>query len=312
MRKNTAAPSISASEITPKAVYLSRRDFIKSAGLLAGISALAACGIRAEAVGEPPDANPAKPAADEPTPYYSITGYNNYYEFSTDKESVAPLSQGFSTDPWSVEVGGLVHKPGTFPLEELLEFEQVDRAYRLRCVEGWSMVIPWQGFELGRLIAAVEPMTSARYVRFTALMDSDQMPGQRNTLFPWPYNEGLRLDEAYHSLTLIATSLYGEPLPNQNGAPLRLVVPWKYGFKSIKAIVRIDLTEEQPPTLWNTIAPHEYGFYANVNPFVDHPRWSQASERRIGELTRRPTLLFNGYEAEVASMYSDMDLSVDY
>jgi sulfoxide reductase catalytic subunit YedY len=210
-------------------------------------------------------------------------------------------------------VGGLVRNPGVYDIEDLrTKFDQEERIYRLRCVEAWSMVIPWVGFELNELLKVVEPMTSAKYVRFVTVEDKEHMPGLRSPGYPWPYNEGLRLDEAMHRLTILATGLYGQPLPNQNGAPIRLVVPWKYGFKSIKSIVRIELTEDEPATLWSTIAPNEYGFYANVNPEVDHPRWSQASERRIGELSRRPTLMFNGYAEEVASLYSGMNLSVNY
>jgi sulfoxide reductase catalytic subunit YedY len=211
-----------------------------------------------------------------------------------------------------VEVGGMVHNPKTYALDDLLKFEQKERVYRLRCVEAWSMVIPWTGFELGDLLRQADPLTSAKYVRFVTLMDKTQMPGEGDPLYPWPYNEGLRLDEAMQRLTILATGLYGKPLPNQDGAPLRLVVPWKYGFKSIKAIVKIELTDQRPETFWNDIAPNEYGFYSNVNPNVDHPRWSQASERRIGELSRRDTLMFNGYSDEVASLYTGMDLKVNY
>jgi sulfoxide reductase catalytic subunit YedY len=247
------------------------------------------------------------------TAYSAVTGYNNFYEFTTDKEGVAGLAKDFRTRPWTVEVGGLVHKPATFAIDDLLSaLPQEERIYRLRCVEGWSMVIPWMGFELGRLLERVEPMASAAYVGFTTLMDPEQMPGQRSPFYPWPYTEGLRLDEARHSLTLLASGLYGETLLPQNGAPLRLVVPWKYGFKSIKSIVRIDLLDKPPATLWSSIAPNEYGFYANVNPQVDHPRWSQASERRIGEGGRRETLMFNGYADQVGGLYAGMDLAADY
>jgi len=223
------------------------------------------------------------------------------------------VASGFRTSPWEIQVGGLVNKPTTFGLEDLLaKFPQEEHIYRLRCVEAWSMVIPWMGFELGQLLKEVEPTGSARYVGFTTLLDPDQMPGQKSPFYPWPYTEGLRLDEAMHGLTILATGLYGKGLPPQNGAPIRLVVPWKYGFKSIKSIVRIDLLEEQPATLWNTAAPQEYGFYSNVNPEVNHPRWSQASERRIGEAGRRETLMFNGYAEEVGGLYAGMDLRVDY
>ncbi|MEZ0396084.1 MAG: protein-methionine-sulfoxide reductase catalytic subunit MsrP [Anaerolineales bacterium] len=314
--RHVAVPS---SEITPKSLYLSRRDWLKAMGIVSAAALLAACGV---AAGEKTPVETGAGAGSGPAPtdefgdpantFEQITNYNNYYEFSTDKQAVNPLSADFRATPWAVEVGGLVQRPKTYALEDLLRFEQVERVYRLRCVEAWSMVIPWTGFELNRLLAEVEPMTSARYVRFVALLDPEQFPGQRSPFYPWPYTEGLRLDEAMHRLTLMATGLYGEPLPNPNGAPLRLVVPWKYGFKSIKAIVRIELTEEQPATLWNTIAPNEYGFYSNVNPEVDHPRWSQRTERRIGELSRRPTLMFNGYGEEVAGLYAGMDLRVNY
>jgi sulfoxide reductase catalytic subunit YedY len=241
-----------------------------------------------------------------------IANFNNFYEFTTNKTKVAQLAKDFRTSPWEVEVGGLVAKPKTFGLEELLKFDQEERIYRMRCVEGWSMVIPWEGFPLSRLLNEVEPLSSAKYVRFVTLLDHDQMPGTGNRLYPWPYQEGLRMDEAMNDLTILATGIYGEPMPNQNGAPIRLVVPWKYGFKSIKSIVMIELVEEQPETMWSTIAPQEYGFYSNVNPEVSHPRWSQASERRIGENKRRPTLMFNGYGEEVAHLYEGMDLSVYY
>jgi sulfoxide reductase catalytic subunit YedY len=306
-----------SSEITPEAVYLNRRAFLRTAGLAGAGALLAACGLN-------PDSTPATTPdlvvqsqedelGDPLTDYQAVTGYNNYYEFTTDKEGVAGMATDLRLRPWTIEVGGLVHKPSTFAIDDLLAgFPQEERVYRLRCVEAWSMVIPWMGFELARLLDKVEPMTSAAYVGFTTLLDSEQMPGQRTPFYPWPYTEGLRLDEAMHSLTLLGTGLYGQPLLPQNGAPLRLVVPWKYGFKSIKAIVRIDLLEQPPATLWSAIAPHEYGFYANVNPEVDHPRWSQSSERRIGEGGRRETLMFNGYADQVAGLYAGMDLQADY
>lgn len=311
--RHVAVPS---SEITPKSLYLSRRDWLKAMGIVSAAVLLNACvpkqGGRTESgIGETRPA-PTDEFGDPANTFEQITNYNNYYEFSTDKQAVNRLSAKFQTRPWTVEVGGLVHKPKVYDIEDLLRFEQVERVYRLRCVEGWSMVIPWMGFELNKLLKEVEPMASARYVRFVALLDPDQFPGQRSPFYPWPYTEGLRLDEAMHRLTILATGLYGELLPNPNGAPLRLVVPWKYGFKSIKAIVRIELTEEQPATFWNTVAPHEYGFYSNVNPEVDHPRWSQRTERRIGESGRRPTLMFNGYGEEVAHLYTGMDLRVNY
>ncbi len=247
------------------------------------------------------------------TSFEAITNYNNYYEFSTDKEAVARLAKDFPTSPWTVTVGGMVSNPKTYGIEDLLKkFTQEERIYRLRCVEAWSMVIPWQGFRLADLLAEVEPTSGAQYVRFESIYKPEAMPGQKDPWYAWPYVEGLRLDEAMHDLTLLATGLYGQPLPKQDGAPLRLVAPWKYGFKSIKAIVKIDLVAEQPTSLWMSAAPHEYGFYANVNPDVPHPRWTQSSERRIGERGRRKTLPFNGYADEVAPLYAGMDLRVNY
>lgn len=309
---------IRSSEITPEAVYLSRRDFLKGLGLLAGASALAACAPQfddseAEITGEPPVASVATDELGEPlNTYQDITHYNNYYEFTVEKTGVARLSKDFKTTPWAVEVGGLVQKPKTFAIEDLLKLPQEERVYRLRCVEAWSMVIPWMGFPLASLLKEVEPMASAKYVRFQTLYDPEQMPGQNNGGYNWPYVEGLRLDEAMHDLAILATGLYGKPTLPQNGAPLRLVVPWKYGFKSIKSIVKIELVEEMPTSLWMDAAPREYGFYANVNPQVDHPRWSQRTERRIGEGGRRETLMFNGYADEVEGLYAGMDLQANY
>jgi sulfoxide reductase catalytic subunit YedY len=304
---------INPSEITPEHLYLSRRQFIAAAGTVVAGVALSACGLASPTT--PPSRTTNLKASkdmdelgDPLTPYDTITHYNNFYEFSFDKEDVAERAQNFKTSPWTVQVGGLVNKPRTFGLEDLLKFEQEERIYRLRCVEGWSMVIPWLGFPLGKLLAQVEPLSNAKYVRFETLLDRQQMPMQRTSYFKWPYAEGLRLDEAMHPLTILATGLYGKPLPPQDGAPIRLVVPWKYGFKSIKSIVKIDLVEEMPISFWMASAPNEYGFYANVNPDVSHPRWSQATERRIGELSRRKTLLFNGYGDQVASLYAGMDL----
>jgi sulfoxide reductase catalytic subunit YedY len=244
--------------------------------------------------------------------FQQATNYNNYYEFTTDKEDVAKLAADYPTSPWQVEVGGLVNNPKTFDLDDIRAFEQEERIYRLRCVEAWSMVIPWNGFPLSKMMEIVEPTADAKYVRFETILDPDNMPGQKSPWFKWPYVEGLRLDEAMHDLTLMATGLYGQDLLPQNGAPFRLVVPWKYGFKSIKSIVRIDLVDTMPTSLWMDSAPREYGFYANVNPEVDHPRWSQATERRIGELGRRKTLMFNGYAEQVAHLYDGMDLRVNY
>ena len=250
-----------------------------------------------------------KDQKDELTPFEDITKYNNFYEFGTGKEDPAQNAKSLKTKPWQVAIEGLVKKPKVYDLEELIKsFTVEDRTYRLRCVEAWSMVIPWQGFPLQELIKKVEPKPNAKYVEFSTLYDPKQMPGQKRPILPWPYVEGLRIDEAAHPLTILATGLYGKPMPNQNGAPIRLVVPWKYGFKSIKSIVRIRFVEEQPKTTWMGMAPKEYGFYSNVNPNVNHPRWSQKTERRIGELVKRDTLMFNGYANEVASLYSGMDL----
>ncbi len=313
------SPPIPSSEITPEHVYVNRRSFLKAMGVVAAGALLAACGPASDdgSSASPETSSTPEQAAEAPdeapNTYEEITNYNNYYEFSMGKESVAVLSSDLVTSPWQVEVSGHCSKPGTFAIEDLIkQFPPEERIYRMRCVEAWSMVIPWNGFELASLLKAVEPTSKAKYVRFETLFDPEQMPGQKSSLYPWPYQEGLRMDEAMHPLTILATGLYGKILPNQNGAPLRLVVPWKYGFKSIKSIVKIELTENEPATLWSSIAPNEYGFYANVNPEVDHPRWSQASERRIGELTRRPTLMFNGYEEDVASLYAGMDLATYY
>ena len=316
---------IKPSEITPEHVYLSRRRFLKGAGALAaGSLILAACGpqqaqnplptsMTASPTGEAtiPGFPPLSVSTDELgqslTTFEAITNYCNFYEFTTSKEDVARRARDFRTSPWEVEVGGLVHKPRVFGLEDLLDFTQEERVYRLRCVEAWSMVIPWVGFPLAKLLNEVEPMSSAKYVRFETLYDPEQMPGLSSPFYAWPYVEGLSVDEAMHDLAILATGLYGKPLLPQNGAPVRLVVPWKYGFKSIKSIVRIDLVEEMPVSLWMSAAPNEYGFWANVNPEVSHPRWSQATERRIGESGRMQTLLFNGYGEEVASLYGDLD-----
>jgi len=311
-----------SSEITPKSLYLSRRDFLKAAGILTGTALLAACApeVSEQAAGPSPEASVPSSSAGKTDElgnplnlFEEITNYNNFYEFSTDKQAVAILSADFKTDPWSVEVGGLVKNPKTYSLEDLLKmFPQEERIYRLRCVEAWSMVIPWNGFPLASLLKEVKPTSDAKYVRFESIYDPKQMPGQKSPFYTWPYQEGLRLDEAMNELAILATGLYGEMMPNQDGAPIRLVVPWKYGFKSIKSIVKIELVDYEPETLWNNAAPNEYGFYSNVNPEVSHPRWSQASERRIGELGRRPTLMFNGYAEQVASLYEGMDLAMFY
>jgi sulfoxide reductase catalytic subunit YedY len=308
---------IKSSEITPEGLYLSRRDFLKSAGILGAGALLTACAGTSQSQQPTPAGLTTSQDSDELgdplNTYDQITNYNNYYEFSTDKEAVARLATTFPTSPWSVEVGGMVNNPKTYGMEDLLKkFTQEERIYRLRCVEAWSMVIPWMGFKLSELLKEVEPTAQAKYVRFTSILDPKNMPGQSSPFYPWPYQEGLRLDEAMNDLTILATGLYGKPLPTQDGAPLRLVVPWKYGFKSIKAIIKIELVDQQPATMWSTIASNEYGFYANVNPNVPHPRWSQASERRIGESGRRKTLLFNGYAEQVAHLYDGMDLKVNY
>lgn len=300
--------NIPSSEITPKEVFLSRRDFMKAAGVVGAGALLAAC-----APSVATESTPAAELTDVPNSLEDITNYNNYYEFSTDKQAVAPLSKDFKSRPWDVEVSGLVNNPKTYAIEDLLKkFPQEERIYRLRCVEAWSMVIPWMGFPLAKLLAEAEPASDAKFVRFEAVYRPEEMPGLKSPFYDWPYQEGLRIDEAMNDLAILATGLYGDLLPNQSGAPLRLVVPWKYGFKSIKGIVKIELTDTQPSTLWSTASPNEYGFYSNVNPNVSHPRWSQSSERRIGELTRRPTLMFNGYEEEVAYLYEGMDLAINY
>jgi len=308
---------IRSSDITPEAVYVNRRQFMKGAALVAGGALLAACAPQAAPTPVPSVVATYDGQKDELgaplTSYAAVTGYNNYYEFTTDKEGVAPMAKDFKTRPWTVEVSGLVNKPHTYDIDELLKrFPIEERIYRLRCVEGWSMVIPWRGFPLNKLLKDVEPTGAAKYVHFVSILDRDQLPGQHSPFFVWPYSEGLRLDEAQNDLTLVATGLYGKDLLPQNGAPLRVVVPWKYGFKSAKALVKIELVADQPPTLWSTSAPNEYGFYSNVNPNVPHPRWSQDSERRIGDSARRPTLMFNGYADQVASLYTGMDLRANY
>ena len=316
------------SDITPRAIYEQRRDLIK---LLAGGAAgavLAGWAAR-DAMAQTP--RPGKLAAlpgarsavagavtmEKLTDYGDVTGYNNFYEFGTDKADPARHAHALQTSPWSVEIEGLVNKPGRYALEDLLKLSPMEeRIYRLRCVEGWSMVIPWVGYSLSALIKRVEPQGSARYVEFVTLADPKQMPGLRSRVLDWPYTEALRLDEALHPLTLLTFGMYGEVLPKQNGAPVRLVVPWKYGFKSAKSIVKIRFIEQEPRTAWSKAAANEYGFYSNVNPDVDHPRWSQATERRIGEdglfAKKRKTLLFNGYEAQVGQLYAGMDLRKNY
>ncbi len=303
------------SEITPEALYTDRRTFV---GIAAGAGLLAAAGIAGSTLGRGRGAMNAigdlgGAPEDKLTPYDDVTTYNNFYEFGTSKADPSRHAGSLRTHPWTVRVDGEVARPADYALEDLvMPHKLVDRTYRMRCVEGWSMVIPWQGFPLADLLKRVEPTGKARFVEFTTLNDPRQMPGQRMNVLPWPYVEALRLDEALNPLTLMATGLYGKSLLGQNGAPLRVVIPWKYGFKGAKSIVRIRLTEKAPRTTWNVVAPSEYGFYGNVNPAVDHPRWSQATERRIGEWRRRATLPFNGYADEVASMYAGLDLRKNF
>ncbi len=309
----TRVPRIAPSEITPPEVYFSRRALLAGA-LAAGVSTLA------RGAGSPPagaapleyTANPRYSVSEAPNRYEEITTYNNFYEFGTDKEDPSENARNFQPRPWSVTIDGEAETRGTFTLEDLLKGQPLEeRVYRFRCVEAWSLVVPWVGFPLSSLLARFKPTSRAKYVEFTTLYDPHRMPGQRSSVLAWPYVEGLRMDEAMHPLTLMVVGLYGRVLPNQDGAPLRLIVPWKYGFKGIKSIVRIRFSATQPHTTWSLAAPNEYGFYANVNPAVDHPRWSQATERRIGApflAARRPTLLFNGYADEVASLYQGMDL----
>lgn len=316
MNGNTIDPK--NDRITPEKLFYSRRKFLQLAAMFGTAYALAACGIGEDPVSTPepiPTAMPEIPAANAlNTPLEKITGFTNFYEFSTDKFEPAKLAQGLQTSPWPIEISGLVGKKQTVDAADLIKtYGGEERIYRMRCVEGWSMVIPWYGFPLQKLIADLDVKPEAKYVKFTTLYDPEQMPGQKSYYyFTWPYSEGLRLDEAQNNLTLLAWGLYSKELTKQNGAPLRLVVPWKYGFKSVKSISAIEFTAEQPATFWNTSAPSEYGFYANVNPNVDHPRWSQANETRVGETGSRPTQLFNGYEKEVAYLYEGMDLSKDY
>jgi sulfoxide reductase catalytic subunit YedY len=300
------APDVRSSEITPERLYFGRREFIAAASAAALEAAPAVALLRN---GNILRAAPAvRGADDKPNSFEDITHYNNFYEFGTDKEDPAKYAVTLRTSPWKVEVSGLVEKPGRYDLDDLLRGQTIEeRIYRHRCVEAWSMVIPWNGFPLVNLINRFKPTSRARYVEFTSLYDPAEMP-EAGDVLPWPYLEGLRMDEAMHPLTLVVTGLYGRTLPNQNGAPLRIHVPWKYGFKSAKSLVRIRFLEAQPANTWAVVTPNEYGFYANVNPSVDHPRWSQARERRIGEFFRRPTLMFNGYGDQVASLYAGMDL----
>ncbi|WP_424965350.1 MULTISPECIES: protein-methionine-sulfoxide reductase catalytic subunit MsrP [unclassified Dinoroseobacter] len=297
-------PDLRYSDITPKDVFLNRRSFLASAAA-AGIMAGSQVSARDFAGGE------------EPNTFEEITSYNNFYEFGTDKGDPARYASALTTDPWSIKVDGLVDRPGTYDIADLVDEAEIEeRIYRFRCVEAWSMVIPWNGIELSKILAKFGPQPGAKYVAFETLVRPEEMRGQAGrSNIDWPYREGLRMDEAMHPLTLMGTGIYGEPMPKQNGAPIRLVVPWKYGFKSIKSIVRISFTAEEPPTTWNMLQPREYGFYANVNPQVDHPRWSQATERRIGGgllARRRPTLMLNGYADQVADLYTGMDLTQSF
>ncbi|MBC7739947.1 MAG: protein-methionine-sulfoxide reductase catalytic subunit MsrP [Candidatus Saccharibacteria bacterium] len=298
----TFKPDLNWSDVTPKSAFLNRRQIIATAG--------------AALLASPALAKSQYSTDDAPNTFEEITNYNNYYEFGTDKADPAANAGGFKASPWSVVVDGLVDKPGTYDLGDLLAgLTSEERIYRFRCVEAWSMVIPWQGVQLSSLIQKLGPQPGAKFVAFETVVRPEEMVGQQRAILEWPYREGLRMDEAMNPLTLLATGLYGKDLPNQNGAPIRLVTPWKYGFKSIKAIVRISFTDKMPQTTWNMMAANEYGFYANVNPQIDHPRWSQASERRIGAglfAGRQDTLMFNGYGDQVASMYSGMDLAANY
>lgn len=296
-------------DVTDKALYLRRREFI-AAGAAAAFGFGSGGLAMAAAL---PGAKSRFSTDEKPTPKGDVTSYNNYYEFGTDKDDPARNAGRLKTRPWTVVVEGACAKPQRFDIDALIKrFPLEERIYRMRCVEGWSMVIPWVGFPLASLLKAVEPTAAAKFVAFETLNDPAQMPGVREQVLDWPYREGLRLDEAMHPLTILAVGLYGETLPNQNGAPIRLVVPWKYGFKGAKSLVRIRLVDKQPPTAWNLANAREYGFYSNVNPEVDHPRWSQGTERRIGEFLRRKTLPFNGYGGQVASLYRGMDLKRFY
>lgn len=300
-------PDLNWSDVTPKADYMNRRQLMAGAGIL-GLGAIAQPALAATS------AAPSIYSTDEPpNSFEQITQYNNFYEFGTGKDDPARYAGAMTTDPWSVKIDGLVDKPGTYDFADIVKGAPMEeRIYRFRCVEAWAMVIPWVGFELSHLLNRIGVQPAAKYVGFETLVRPEEMPGVSRGFVDWPYREALRLDEAMHPLTIMATGLYDQELPNQNGAPMRLVVPWKYGFKSIKSIVRITLSAEEPPCTWNVLQPNEYGFYANVNPEVDHPRWSQATERKIGSgiiAKRQETLKFNGYEAEVAGLYAGMDLA---
>ncbi len=307
---------IRSSEITDPGIYLRRREFLQGSAATAAAALLPglACAAAEPTTRLLENVVPGPFGSDEErTPFDDASSYNNFYEFGTGKGDPARNAHRLRTEPWSVEIAGEVGKPGVIGLEDLMKPHPLEeRVYRLRCVEAWSMVIPWVGFSLGDVLKRFEPTSNAKFVEFTTLLDPEQMPGQRRAVLDWPYTEGLRIDEAMHPLAILAVGMYGRVLPNQNGAPLRLVVPWKYGFKSIKSIVKIRLTRGQPRTTWNLSAPREYGFYSNVNPEVDHPRWSQSRERRIGEFRKRKTLPFNGYAEQVAGLYAGMDLRSNF
>lgn len=309
--KKISKLQVRESEITPEKVYWNRRQFIKASAGALGAGWVGA--LPAKLTVDLSKRQRSQYSTDEKqTSFEKVTTYNNFYELSSDKYQPAKLAHHLKTDPWSIEIAGHCEKPGTYNLNSFVRPHALeDRIYRLRCVEAWSMVIPWVGFELNKVIRRAKPTSKARYVAFTSLLDRENLPGQQRRVLDWPYKEGLRMDEAMHPLTILSVGLYGKILPNQNGAPIRLVVPWKYGFKSIKSIVKIEFVEKMPPTAWGRSAPGEYGFYSNVNPGVNHPRWSQKRERRIGEFRKRKTLLFNGYD-EVASLYSGMDLRKNF
>lgn len=300
-------PSLTENDVTDKDIYLNRRQFISGFGALLGMGSVSPLTLASTCTDRP------KFKAGQPNSLSQITGYNNYYEFSTSKEAIRILAQELTIEPWTLTIDGEVENPVTIDMDQLLKiFSAEERIYRLRCVEGWSMVIPWNGIPLCQILNYARPTSQAKFVQFTSLHRSKEMIGQRQSTFPWPYREGLRIDEAMHPLTLMATGLYGDVLPKQNGAPLRLVVPWKYGFKSAKAITHITLTSQLPESSWNMVAPNEYGFYANVNPEISHPRWTQRRENRIGELKKRRTEMFNGYADQVTSLYTGMDLEKNY
>ena len=320
--KSKKASDVRSSEITSPSVYLDRRRFLQSAamvgagaafGTIAGPALAATEKTRVKLAGVNKTKWTQESLGEKLTDYGSVTRYNNFYEFGTGKTDPADNSNKFMPRPWNLAVDGAVEKPGVYDLEDFLKPHQLEeRVYRFRCVEAWSMVIPWVGIPLADVIKRMNPAGNAKYVAFETLKDAKRMPGQRRAVLDWPYREGLRMDEAMNPLTLLVVGLYGEVLPNQNGAPLRLMVPWKYGFKSIKSIVKMTFQEKEPPTSWNMASAREYGFYSNVNPTVNHPRWSQARERRIGDFLKRPTKMFNGYEEEVGQMYAGMDLRKNY